>query len=89
MLLPRYRADQPSATPTRRRSIHDKLRQIEDTDQAIADTITAGPSEASAWQQLRGIPCIARSVGGTQPGTDPLTEVLKSDRIKRYTRRDW
>lgn len=28
-------------------------------------------------RRLRGIPCIARGVGGTSPGTNPLAETLR------------
>lgn len=31
-------------------------------------------------RKLRGIPVQARGVGGTMPGSDPLAEVLRSDR---------
>lgn len=46
--------------------------------QAVANgaTLDADPAD------LRGIPCIARGVGGTSPGTDPLRET-----IRRLTRR--
>jgi len=28
---------------------------------------------------LRGIPCIARGVGGTSPGTNPATAIFRND----------
>lgn len=30
-------------------------------------------------QDLRGIPCIARGVGGTSPGTDPFNAACRMD----------
>lgn len=49
-------------------------------DRIIANTnptpITLTPGLANP-ADLRGIPCIARGVGGTQPNTNPLTETIR------------
>lgn len=80
-VLPRYRTgDQP----TRRRSLGDKLRQIEHdraTALALLEQSDTMPShqDATDEQRLRGIPCIARGVGGTSPGTNPLTETIRRE----------
>lgn len=31
---------------------------------------------------LRGIPCIARGVGGTSPGTDPLAALIRNEQLR-------
>jgi len=41
---------------------------------------TTGPTHGTAAgdeRKLRGIPCIARGVGGTQPHTQPLAETIR------------
>lgn len=82
MLLPRYRQDQP--TPPRR--IEDKLREITNRDDNTTTIVEAGPlTDDPTHKRLRGIPCIAQSVSGTQPGTDPLQAALSNDRRRRYT----
>jgi hypothetical protein len=56
-------------------------REAEHTN-AIQRIQTGAPMADPA--DLRGIPCIARGVGGTSPGTNPLTEVCRTDhRLKR------
>jgi hypothetical protein len=34
-------------------------------------------------RRLRGIPCIARGVGGTSPNTNPLRETIARDQRRR------
>lgn len=61
------------------RDAEHQRRQLEritaDTTPATkaAHTATAGGDA----QRLRGIPCMARGVGSTIPGTDPLREVMR------------
>jgi len=65
--LPRYTATNTHHADQR------KLNRI------IDDTPTTHPTTSNAggdWRALRGIPCIARSVGGTSPGTNPLAALL-------------
>ena len=41
---------------------------------------TTGPTHGTAAgdeRKLRGIPCMARGVGGTQPQTQPLAETIR------------
>lgn len=33
---------------------------------------------------LRGIPCIARGVGGTSPGTNPLAATIRRMSVRRH-----
>jgi len=59
-------------------------------DQATVDK-AVGNTNPHTWnithqptpQNLRGIPCIARGVGGTQPGSNPLTETIRRDQRRR------
>lgn len=58
---------------------HLEAKQAEAREQiANGKTLDADPAD------LRGIPCIARGVGGTSPGTNPLTEAIA--RIMRTVR---
>ncbi len=50
-----------------RQAQHDQARKAINT----AGYATPDPTD------LRGIPCIAKGVGGTQPGTNPATAILK------------
>lgn len=54
-------------------------RQAEEA-RARAD-IDAGHNPPADPADLRGIPCIARGVGGTSPGTNPATAVLRRHRL--------
>ena len=80
-VLPRYRHE---PEPTRRRSLGDKLRQLEhDRAESLAlleqtDTMPSH-QDATDEQRLRGIPCIAQGVGGTSPGTNPLAAAIRND----------
>lgn len=40
--------------------------------------IAAGNHTPADPADLRGIPCIARGVGGTSPGTNPLAHTIRS-----------
>lgn len=44
---------------------------------AAGHTLDADPAD------LRGIPCIARGVGGTSPGTNPLAETERRLTVRR------
>ena len=45
---------------------------------ATGHTPDADPSD------LRGIPCIARGVGGTSPGTNPLHATIRNLSVRRH-----
>ena len=46
-------------------------------------TTLTNPMHLANPAELRGIPCIARGVGGTQPGSNPLSETIARDSKKR------
>lgn len=52
-------------------------------DKIIGDTAPNNTNATiislSSAADLRGIPCIARAVGGTQPGSDPLAELIRNN----------
>ena len=59
-------------------------------DQATVDK-AVGNTNPTTWTHhqanpanLRGIPCIAEGISGTQPGTNPLTETInRQHRLRR------
>jgi hypothetical protein len=40
-------------------------------------TMAARATAAGDSRRLRGIPCVARSVGGVSPGSDPVAALLR------------
>jgi len=66
-------------TPTVVDPIEIELAQIEAKREAAREAVNAGKCEQADPVDLRGIPCIARGVGGTSPGTNPATAVLRLD----------
>lgn len=54
------------------------IRDVLDVDE-VADGIFWGAAGGDA-RKLRGVPVIARGVGGTQPGTDPLAAIIAKER---------
>lgn len=46
--------------------------------------VAAGRTPDADPQDLRGIPVIARGVGGTSPGTNPASQAERSDHRLRY-----
>lgn len=44
--------------------------------------ISSGNHTPADPADLRGIPCIARGVGGTSPGTNPAVEVTRLDNVR-------
>lgn len=53
------------------------IAQRQAREHAAQAAIAAGapPTDPA---DLRGIPCIARGVGGTSPGTNPLTSTIRT-----------
>ena len=45
------------------------------------------PTRGGDTRRMRGIPITAAGVPGTSPGTDPLSEALRSDHRLRYHRK--
>lgn len=64
--------------------VHDPLEillaQREAQEQAAREAVHHGHTPDADPADLRGIPCIARGVGGTSPGTNPATAVERLDR---------
>lgn len=81
-LLPRY-TDQPQ--PADHLEIELAAKQAREDQARAALAAGAAPADPA---DLRGIPCIAPGVGGTSPGTNPATTVLRLDNIRtvRYPR---
>ncbi len=77
-ILPRF--TQPQLT-------HDPLAiliaQQEARTHAAQQAIANGTHTPTDPTNLRGIPCIARGVGGTSPNTDPLRETIRRDQRRR------
>lgn len=71
-LLPRYTEHTIEHDP-----IEIAIAQREAQEQAAREQVAAGNTPLADPQDLRGIPCIAHGVGGTSPGTNPLTEALR------------
>jgi hypothetical protein len=70
--LPRYtRTFLTTVSHTRRPAINDDY--LKPTTTTARRTVTHYPNP----QDLRGIPCIAPGVGGTQPHTHPLNETIR------------
>jgi len=67
-------------TPQTVDPIEIQLAQIEAKREAAREAVAAGKCVQANPADLRGIPCIARGVGGTSPHTNPATAVLRLDR---------
>jgi hypothetical protein len=55
------------------------LAQREAAEAKARAAIAKGHTPDADPADLRGIPCIARGVGGTSPGTNPATAILHLD----------
>ncbi len=72
--LPRFLEQRHTTDPLEIALAQREAQQAEARRQiAAGHTLDADP------QDLRGIPCIARGVGGTSPGTNPATEAERND----------
>lgn len=71
---------------------HDPLETMLAQHQARLEAerakVAEGRTDEADPADLRGIPCIARGVSGTSPGTNPLHAVIKNHSIRkvRYNR---
>lgn len=70
--LPRY----TQLTHTDHTKIDRILNHVNANETPITVTKATLPGDT---RSLRGIPCIARGVGGTSPNTNPLAEVIRRD----------
>ena len=72
-------------TPTEIDPLEALIAKREAEAEATRAAMDSGDSTKQADpQDLRGIPCIARGVGGTSPGTDPLAVAVRNS--LRYPR---
>lgn len=60
-----------------------ELARIEAEREAARAKIANGHAPDADPTDLRGIPCIARGVGGTSPGTDPYRALDRLDDPRR------
>lgn len=58
-------------------------RILAETGEARATRTVARATLPGDTRRLRGIPVVGFSVSGTSPGTDPMAELLRSDRYAR------
>jgi hypothetical protein len=81
--LPRYQPDTDPNKHSRSTVSHTRRPRIE-VDYYPADQGNTNPTPHRLFtpnpEDLRGIPCIARGVGGTQPHTNPLAETIRRNR---------
>ena len=63
------------------------LAQLEAKRQATINAMNTRNYATPDPTNLRGIPCIARGVGGTQPGSNPLSETVAREQRKLKARR--
>jgi hypothetical protein len=73
-LLPRFSAVTERAE--RARKIAAIVRETECSAESATKTV-AQATLAGDERRLRGVPCIARGVGGASPGTNPVAELLR------------
>lgn len=57
------------------------LAQRDAREAEAREAINRGLPPEATPQELRGIPCQAMGVGGTQPGTDPLQAVIAKEAL--------
>lgn len=73
-ILPRYTDQAIEHDP-----LEQMLAQRAAEEERARRQVAAGVTPQADPADLRGIPCIARGVGGTSPGTNPATVVLRLD----------
>lgn len=59
-------------------------RILLETGETAPPKQAAGATSGGDWQRLRGLPAIGRGCAGAIRGTDPLGEVLRRERRRRY-----
>jgi len=62
--------------------ITDDANAARNIERALRESVVIAiePGSPAGRKALRGIPCIANGVPGTQPGTNPLHELLNKER---------
>ena len=77
--LPRYRQN-----PIHHDPLDAMLARREALEAQAREAINHGHTPDADHADLRGIPCIARGVGGTSPGTNPLAATIRNLSIRRH-----
>lgn len=77
--LPRFTQEPITTDP-----LELELARREAAEQAARTAIAQGRTADADPADIRGIPCIARGVGGTSPGTNPLTETIRRLTVRRH-----
>ena len=67
--------------PTIVNPVEIELAKIEAQREQAREAVASGSAPQADPQDLRGIPCIARGVGGTSPGTNPWHAIDRLDRV--------
>lgn len=75
--LPRYLQNPIHTDP-----LEAMLAKREAQEQAAREAVAKGHTPDANPMDLRGIPCIARGVGGASPGTSPHTAINHLDNIR-------
>ena len=55
------------------------ISQRQAKEAEIREAVANGHTPQADPQELRGIPVQAKGVGGTSPGTNPLSEAIRND----------
>lgn len=76
--LPRYTQQKLETDP-----LEIMLAQRQAREEAARQAVAEGRAVDADPTDLRGIPCIARGVGGTSPGTNPLTATIRALSVRR------
>jgi hypothetical protein len=76
-ILPRYTDSDIATDP-----LEIMFAQREAREKAAQDAVEKGRTPLADPVDLRGIPCVALGVGGTSPGTNPATAVLRLDNVR-------
>lgn len=77
-LLPRFFARSERVERDRRIALI-----VRESGDVVAPATVACATLPGDTRRLRGIPCIARGVGGTSPGSNPLAETIARDERRR------
>jgi hypothetical protein len=78
-LLPRFRAHQEAVTVLDGRRERAPKQVPVDDDEEQSGTAKEERTKPGDPRKLRGIPVIARGVGGASPGTNPLAAWLRKE----------
>ena len=76
--MPRFRAQLQAVEDERKLA-----RILLETGETAPPKTSAGATSGGDWQRMRGLPMIAKGVGGTAPGSDPLGALIAKERRRR------